>query len=70
MALLPGAGDDHLVEEGCIVDVVRPVYIKALIAAIAVFVIGVCFALSDLYTKVGELKYEMIELTYGQGHPH
>ena len=35
---------------------IKPVYIKALIAAIAVFVAGVSLLLSDLYIKVGQLE--------------
>ena len=35
---------------------VRPVYIKLLIAAIIIFVIGVSIAISDLYNKVGNLE--------------
>lgn len=42
---------------------VRPIYIKCLIGAIAVFVVGVGIILSDLYNKVGQLEFEMIHLT-------
>jgi len=41
-------------------DKVRPVYIKLLFAAVAVFVVGVCLALSDLYMKVGQLEHDMM----------
>lgn len=43
---------------------VKPVYIKALVIAAAIFVIGVSMALSDLYQKVGNLEHEAI---HGQG---
>lgn len=39
---------------------IRPVYIKFLIVAIAVFVIGVSVALSDLYQKVCSLEHDLI----------
>lgn len=42
---------------------VKPIYIKLLLAAIAVFVIGVCVMLSDLYNKVGQLGFEMMHVT-------
>ena len=45
-------------------DNVKPVYIKVLIIAAAIFVIGVSMALSDLYQKVGNLEHDAI---HGQG---
>ena len=39
---------------------VKPVYIKLLIVAIAIFVVGVGLALSDLYAKVGQLEHDMM----------
>lgn len=42
---------------------VKPVYMKLLIAAMAVFVVGVGIALSDLYNKVGQLEFDMMHLT-------
>lgn len=42
---------------------VKPIFIKLLIGAIAVFVIGVGALLSDLYNKVGQLEFEMFHLT-------
>ena len=42
---------------------IKPIYIKLLIGAIAVFVIGVGIMLSDLYNKVGQLEFDMMHLT-------
>lgn len=42
---------------------VKPIYIKLLISAIAIFVVGVGIILSDLYNKVGQLEFEMMHLT-------
>ncbi|MBP7055234.1 MAG: hypothetical protein KBB52_00045 [Candidatus Omnitrophica bacterium] len=42
---------------------VKPIYIKLLIGAIAVFIAGVGIMLSDLYNKVGDLEFEMLHLT-------
>jgi len=49
---------------------VRPIYKKLLIAAIAVFVVGVGFALSELYYKVGVLEHAFMDMTYGRMHSH
>lgn len=38
---------------------VKPVYIKLLIAAGAIFVVGVSIALSDLYQKIGTIEHGM-----------
>lgn len=37
---------------------IKPIYIKLLIAAAVVFVLGVSMALSDLYQKVGTLEFD------------
>lgn len=41
---------------------VRPVYIKLLIAAVIIFVIGVSAMLCDVYERVGELEHNMVHL--------
>lgn len=35
----------------------RPIYRNLLIAAIALFVIGTAFALSDIYRKIGAIEH-------------
>ncbi|MBN2453204.1 MAG: hypothetical protein JXB40_02945 [Candidatus Omnitrophica bacterium] len=42
---------------------IRPEFIKALIAAAVIFVIGVGFMFSDLYAKVGALEFHMMHAT-------
>lgn len=42
---------------------VRPVYLKLLAVAVAVFVAGVAIALSDLYAKVGQLLIDVDHLS-------
>ncbi|MCM8760524.1 MAG: hypothetical protein NC938_07035 [Candidatus Omnitrophica bacterium] len=44
-------------------DKVRPVFIRLLIAAATVYVIGTTFILSELIEKIGRLEFEMIHLT-------
>jgi hypothetical protein len=44
-------------------ETVRPIYKKLLIAAIAIYVIGTTFILSDLYNKVGALEFAMDHVT-------
>lgn len=39
---------------------VKPIYKKLLVVAIAIFVIGTAFALSDLYYKVGEMEHALV----------
>ena len=41
-------------------ETIRPIYKKALIAAIAIYAIGMAFLLSDLYAKVGNLELTMM----------
>lgn len=43
-------------------DKIKPVYIKLLAAAVAVFIIGVSMALSDLYQKIGDIEHEMFRI--------
>lgn len=38
----------------------RPVYRNLLIAAIALFVIGTAFALSDIYYKIGQIEHALV----------
>jgi len=42
------------------IDNVRPLYKNLLIAAIAIFVIGTAFALSDIYRKIGDIEHSMV----------
>ena len=44
---------------------VRPIYKNLLIAAIAIFVIGTAFALSDIYSKIGNIEHSLICKTPG-----
>ena len=44
-------------------ETVRPVFKKALIAAIMIYGIGIAFLLSDLYAKVGSLELTMDHVT-------
>jgi len=44
-------------------ETIRPIYKKALIAAIAIYAIGMAFLLSDLYAKVGSLELAMMHIT-------
>jgi hypothetical protein len=39
---------------------VKPIYIKLLIAAIAIFIIGTALALSDIYYKLGRIEHFLI----------
>ena len=41
-------------------EIVRPIYKKALMAAVAIYVIGTALLLADLYNTVGRLEHEMI----------
>ncbi|MFA6078947.1 MAG: hypothetical protein WC779_04290 [Candidatus Omnitrophota bacterium] len=42
---------------------VKPVYIKLIVAAIVVWVIGISIIVTDLYLKVGKIEHEMIHTT-------
>ena len=44
-------------------ETVRPVYKQLLIAAIAIYVIGTAFLLSDLCNKVGDLEMTVMHMT-------
>ena len=46
----------------------RPIYKHLLIAAIALFVIGTAFALSDIYSKIGDIEHALICKTPGCLH--
>jgi hypothetical protein len=48
---------------------VKPVYVRLLIVAIAVYVIAVSLMLSDLYRKVITIEHELAETSIlGRGH--
>lgn len=49
---------------------VRTIYIKMLIAAAAIFVIGVCVALSDLYYKVISVEDALVHMGYSETCHH
>ena len=44
-------------------DTIRPIYKKALLAAIIFYAIGMTFLLSDLYIKVGIIEHAMVHTT-------
>lgn len=44
-------------------DTVRPIFKKALIVAIVIYVAVTALLLSDLYSKVGSLEFDMIHVT-------
>ena len=46
--------------KGHMINNVRPIYKNLLIAAIAIFVIGTAFALSDIYRKIGDIEHSMV----------
>ena len=48
----------------------RPIYIKLLILAIVVYVIGVTFILSDIYFKVGRIEHVLSHASSGHDHQH
>lgn len=47
---------------------ISPVYRNLLIAAIALFVIGTAFALSDIYHKVGTIEHAMAHKAFECSH--
>ncbi len=44
-------------------ETVRPIFKKALLVAIVVYVAGTALLLSDLYTRIGSLEYDMEHVT-------
>jgi len=46
-------------------DSVKPLYWQLLIGATAIYVIGTCYIMSDLYAKVGALEHTMVCETKG-----
>jgi hypothetical protein len=42
---------------------IKPAYIQLLIAAVAIYVVGTAFIMSDLYVKVGALELTMDHVT-------
>ena len=52
-------------QKGDGVEKVRPIYKKLLIAAVAIFVIGTAFALSDIYKKIGDIEHALMCRTPG-----
>lgn len=55
-------------KKGDTMEKVRPIYKNLLIAAIALFVIGVAFALSDIYQKIGNIEHASMHRTPGAQH--
>lgn len=55
-------------KKGEMMEKVRPVYKKMLIAAIVIFVIGTAVALSDIYSKIGAIEHSFICRTPGCPH--
>lgn len=49
---------------------IRPAFKKLLIAAIAVYVIGVSLMLADLYHKVISIEHMLIEIPGANLHKH
>ncbi len=47
---------------------ISPVYRNLLIAAIAIFVIGTAFALSDIYHKIGTIEHAMAHKAFECSH--
>ncbi|MDB4349566.1 hypothetical protein OAA99_01270 [Omnitrophica bacterium] len=42
---------------------VRPIFIKLLIAAIVIYLIGSCFIHVGLYHRLGKIEHEMVHAT-------
>jgi hypothetical protein len=42
---------------------IRPIYIKLLVLALIIFIMGVSLMLSDLYFKVGQIEHTLMHLT-------
>ncbi|MEI6863368.1 MAG: hypothetical protein WCK38_03110 [Candidatus Omnitrophota bacterium] len=47
---------------------VKPIYIKLLIAAVALFVIGTTVALSDIYSKICNIEHLLVHSPSGSSH--
>ena len=43
----------------------RPIYKKLLLAALAVYIIGTCIIMTDLYIKVGKIEHSMVHMSGG-----
>ena len=54
-----------LPKKGSDMEKTRPIYKNLLIAAIAIFVIGTAFALSDIYQKIGNIEHSSVGCSHG-----
>ncbi len=43
----------------------NPIFIKFLIAALAVYIVGSCVIMSDLYYKVGMIEHTLMHYSFG-----
>lgn len=51
-------------------ETVRPVFKKALAAAVVIYVVGTALLLSDLISKVGALEFQMMHIMGRCKAPH
>jgi hypothetical protein len=42
---------------------IKPVYLKALLAAIVIYLLGMTIIVSDLYYKVGKIEHHLVHAT-------
>lgn len=43
----------------------KPIYIKLLIAVLALYIISSCIMHADIYRKLGEIEHKMMHITAG-----
>lgn len=43
----------------------KPIYIKLLIAALALWIIGMSFCVTELYRKIGEVEHALVHVNIG-----
>jgi hypothetical protein len=51
-------------------DKARPIYKKALIAAIVIYIIGLTLILVDMYIKIGAIEHALAHMCAEHQHDH
>ena len=49
---------------------IKPVYLKALVVVIVLYVIGVCLIQNDLQIRVGNIEHALMHMGGACGHLH
>lgn len=53
----------------CEMKPIKPIYIKLIVIAIVIWIIGTTVFITDLYLKVGKIEHDLVHASFGHsGH--